>query len=224
MWKQLTNKERTQLNIAFRQIYLTLDVLQQFCDINYIAILKILKKIDKVTHQDSLDSYKHSIDGVIFKMGRNSRISALQKKILDEYAEHAADGSVKDAHSVLNTGKGAVGGVIAKSISWTLPLLWGITVTLFVAVVLELVQSGYPVLSSPPVTNSTNSTFEASDLLFPFVAHPFSSSDASESIPRQFGTCLLYTSDAADEEDSVDLGGRRIIKKKKKKGVTCEES
>ena len=28
--------------------------------------------------------------------------------------------------------------------------------------------------------------------------------------------CLLYTSDAADEEDSVDLGGRRIIKKKRK--------
>eukprot|EP00658_Telonema_sp_P-2_P028944 TRINITY_DN22081_c0_g1_i1.p1 TRINITY_DN22081_c0_g1~~TRINITY_DN22081_c0_g1_i1.p1 ORF type:complete len:283 (+),score=60.50 TRINITY_DN22081_c0_g1_i1:128-976(+) len=27
--------------------------------------------------------------------------------------------------------------------------------------------------------------------------------------------CLLYTSDAADEEDSVDLGGRRIIKKKR---------
>src|SRR5664279_4020716 len=25
------------------------------------------------------------------------------------------------------------------------------------------------------------------------------------------GACLLYTSDAADEEDSVDLGGRRII-------------
>src|SRR5664279_706051 len=24
-------------------------------------------------------------------------------------------------------------------------------------------------------------------------------------------SCLLYTSDAADEEDSVDLGGRRII-------------
>ena len=29
-----------------------------------------------------------------------------------------------------------------------------------------------------------------------------------------FYPCLLYTSDAADEEDSVDLGGRRIIKKK----------
>ena len=27
-------------------------------------------------------------------------------------------------------------------------------------------------------------------------------------------TCLLYTSDPADERSSVDLGGRRIIKKK----------
>src|SRR5665648_1304313 len=33
---------------------------------------------------------------------------------------------------------------------------------------------------------------------------------------KLFMRCLLYTSDAADEEDSVDLGGRRIIKKKKK--------
>ena len=29
--------------------------------------------------------------------------------------------------------------------------------------------------------------------------------------------CLLYTSDAADERSSVDLGGRRHIKKKKTK-------
>src|SRR5664279_6225385 len=32
--------------------------------------------------------------------------------------------------------------------------------------------------------------------------------------PGRLIVCLLYTSDAADEEDSVDLGGRRIIKKK----------
>ena len=31
----------------------------------------------------------------------------------------------------------------------------------------------------------------------------------------QHSVCLLYTSDAADERSSVDLGGRRIIKKKK---------
>ena len=29
-----------------------------------------------------------------------------------------------------------------------------------------------------------------------------------------YNTCLLYTSDAADDRISVDLGGRRIIKKK----------
>ena len=28
-------------------------------------------------------------------------------------------------------------------------------------------------------------------------------------------SCLLYTSDAADDKALVDLGGRRIIKKKK---------
>ena len=32
---------------------------------------------------------------------------------------------------------------------------------------------------------------------------------------ESYGICLLYTSDAADERSSVDLGGRRIIKKKK---------
>ena len=39
-----------------------------------------------------------------------------------------------------------------------------------------------------------------------------------------FKPCLLYTSDAADERSSVDLGGRRIIKKRnhKKKRATQE--
>ena len=36
------------------------------------------------------------------------------------------------------------------------------------------------------------------------------------SMQAAFGMgCLLYTSDAADERSSVELGGRRIIKKKK---------
>src|SRR5678816_4963051 len=35
--------------------------------------------------------------------------------------------------------------------------------------------------------------------------------------PAPWNDCLLYTSDAADERSSVDLGGRRIIKKKKHK-------
>ena len=36
--------------------------------------------------------------------------------------------------------------------------------------------------------------------------------------PGDCGPCLLYTSDAADERSSVDLGGRRIIKKKQRHG------
>src|SRR5664280_898118 len=43
------------------------------------------------------------------------------------------------------------------------------------------------------------------------------SDNSSREKLMQWIFCLLCTSDAADEEDSVDLGGRRIIKKKKKK-------
>ena len=35
-----------------------------------------------------------------------------------------------------------------------------------------------------------------------------------QNVPGVNSACLLYTSDAADERSSVDLGGRRIIKKK----------
>ena len=45
--------------------------------------------------------------------------------------------------------------------------------------------------------------------------------------PNQFyynsNVCLLYTSDAADERSSVDLGGRRIIKKKKRKKLYIDD-
>ena len=37
----------------------------------------------------------------------------------------------------------------------------------------------------------------------------------SEPLGDLTDACLLYTSDAADERSSVDLGGRRILKKKK---------
>ena len=41
---------------------------------------------------------------------------------------------------------------------------------------------------------------------------------------EQRSDCLLYTSDAADERSSVDLGGRRIIKKKKSRDAECSKS
>ena len=44
--------------------------------------------------------------------------------------------------------------------------------------------------------------------------------DGGDDGRQRFSDCLLYTSDAADEPLCVDLGGRRIIKKKKHKSVT----
>ena len=48
-------------------------------------------------------------------------------------------------------------------------------------------------------------------------SHPLTEQriDNAKAKAQELGTpCLLYTSDAADERSSVDLGGRRIIKKK----------
>ena len=44
---------------------------------------------------------------------------------------------------------------------------------------------------------------------------PFVTLKKIERVIGPLHPCLLYTSDAADERSSVDLGGRRIIKKKK---------
>ena len=42
------------------------------------------------------------------------------------------------------------------------------------------------------------------------------SENANVKNSSQTSACLLYTSDAADEEDRGELGGRRNIKKKNK--------
>ena len=58
---------------------------------------------------------------------------------------------------------------------------------------------------------------EASDAPLPFQAAPgdLSKRERTAAHVAWDNICLLYTSDAADERSSVDLGGRRIIKKKK---------
>ena len=56
------------------------------------------------------------------------------------------------------------------------------------------------------------------DLSIPvLLSYDKSSGNVSQSTITLEIRCLLYTSDAADEQRGVDLGGRRIIKKKKKK-------
>ena len=52
--------------------------------------------------------------------------------------------------------------------------------------------------------------------------HSFVVDDAARTRHAQSDACLLYTSDAADERSSVDLGGRRIIKKKKTEKIESD--
>eukprot|EP00656_Telonema_subtile_P017722 TRINITY_DN19549_c0_g1_i1.p1 TRINITY_DN19549_c0_g1~~TRINITY_DN19549_c0_g1_i1.p1 ORF type:complete len:451 (+),score=21.04 TRINITY_DN19549_c0_g1_i1:75-1427(+) len=78
---------------------------------------------------------------------------------------------------------------------------------------LEAKPMGVPESASPTATNPhdpTEAMMFSRSFDMPSVPQPVVSAPSMRS-----SSCLLYTSDAADEEDSVDLGGRRIIKKKK---------
>ena len=60
-----------------------------------------------------------------------------------------------------------------------------------------------------------------------YICGPYTGMDSEEtnnniSVAREYA-CLLYTSDAADDLLCVDLGGRRIIKKKKIRKLTIHK-
>ena len=60
----------------------------------------------------------------------------------------------------------------------------------------------------------------------PEEARPPALADSTLTPPKrqdQYNICLLYTSDAADEEDSADLDCHRIIKKNTKKTEKTEK-
>ena len=46
------------------------------------------------------------------------------------------------------------------------------------------------------------------------ILYTFETAEVQKEFDRLVKDCLLYTSDAADERSSVDIGGPRIIKKK----------
>ena len=73
-------------------------------------------------------------------------------------------------------------------------------------VVSSLISSALPMLLGA-MTNNASSESGAQSLLGALTQHTSTESMASQ----------IANADAADEEDSVDLGGRRINKKKKRK-------
>ena len=64
------------------------------------------------------------------------------------------------------------------------------------------------------IRDSQNALLRAKRHAFRKLFQPGTGSVHGHSDLDQTDRCLLYTSDAADERSSVDLGGRRIIKKK----------
>ena len=68
------------------------------------------------------------------------------------------------------------------------------------------------ILRGPKFKREEAATRERAQELLDYVGLSKSTELLARNMP--YGDCLLYTSDAADERSSVDLGGRRIIKKK----------
>src|SRR5664280_3825490 len=76
-----------------------------------------------------------------------------------------------------------------------------------------LMAKGSPTQTTSPAVCGSSSARTDSAVLCTSGAknassHPY---PVIQSSGKHSRPCLLYTSDAADEEDSVDLGGRRII-------------
>ena len=78
-------------------------------------------------------------------------------------------------------------------------------------------RPGFSMLSGKESSGLTSGTSPC------WKAHASVSSEHSRKVSLS-SPCLLYTSDAADERSSVDLGGRRIIKKKNSDDIVVAES
>ena len=72
-------------------------------------------------------------------------------------------------------------------------------------------------IAQEPVSLETPIGEEDDSHLGDFIEDQEATSPAEHAAYELLKDCLLYTSDAADEEDSVDFCGRRIMKKKNKK-------
>ena len=87
----------------------------------------------------------------------------------------------------------------------------------FILIFLMLLLSGCNLPQSNPTPTVNLVGTQVSQVL---TAQPTSTTVPTTAPIEPTNTCLLYTSDAADDLLCVDLGGRRIIKKKNKKTST----
>lgn len=85
-------KELASLKIAFRQVYFSLDMLQQFCDQNALFVSELLKEYDVLTHQDASIAYAPHVERFLpFHMGSKSRIGLVKADIFDALMRFACN-------------------------------------------------------------------------------------------------------------------------------------
>ena len=142
-----------------------------------------------------------SIDFIKSKVGNDNTITTLNKvKIVDVYTlEKIPTGFESIDERILGFAMGSL--VIVTGYNGN-----GKSTLINEMCIAESMSRGYKVFAySPELTNSNLKSW-----LYPTIAND------DHFISKSYKGCLLYTSDAADERSSVDLGGRRIIKKKKR--------
>ena len=104
MWDELSTSERKELRGSFHSVYFTLNKLQHYCEVNFKAVQKFLKKYDKNTKQNALVAYEDVINALPFKnQGPHNPIDVLRDDMTNAFGKYTLDGDLKLAKQIFHT-------------------------------------------------------------------------------------------------------------------------
>ena len=128
-------------------MYYSLDKLQQFCDLNVIAVGKFLKKFDKNTFQSSLRVFEKQLENLPFSTvfeGKQS-IQKLKEIMFEVYAEFITNGSKKAAGEALYLKDRAEKLQESQPTVFAVGVLTGCCIGLLALVISEFSQMEFPI-------------------------------------------------------------------------------
>ena len=143
---EMHSSERAALRVSFRQVYYSLDKLQQFCDLNVIAVGKFLKKFDKNTHQSSLQVFEKQLESLPFSSvfeGKQS-IQRLKGIMFDVYTEFITKGNKKAASEALYLKDRADKLQESQPTVFTVGMIGGCCMSLLALIISEFSQQEFP--------------------------------------------------------------------------------
>lgn len=102
-WSYMSLDERAQLLVTMRQIYYSLDLLQQYCDDNYQAVGFILREFDAQTGMNAQQVYVPVMDMLLpFAINSTeSRLQLIKEQLRRHYAKWACEGDESKASDLL---------------------------------------------------------------------------------------------------------------------------